>query len=212
MHEELQNINQILSGNDFPLSLIQTQIGQKLDEIFIERSNTKVSSAEKATLYIPMFYEGYKSLYIKKSLSTLLKKFYPQVSGRFLFKTKRTIGHLFRYKDAIPTDLQSLVVYSYVCSSCMEEYIGSTVRQLSIRRREHAGRSYRTNLPYRDPPPSAIRDHSRSNEHPIVEQAFSIVQRCSDRTELLTVESLVAYQRKPKICKRERPAILHCFT
>ena len=43
----------------------------------------------------------------------------------------------FSYKDLIPNDLKSLLVYEFFCASCSSSYIGETCHHFKTRIEEH---------------------------------------------------------------------------
>ena len=49
------------------------------------------------------------------------------------FKTK----NFFSYKDPIPNDLKSFLVYIFTCASCSSSYIGETCHHFKTRTDEH---------------------------------------------------------------------------
>ena len=81
----------------------------------------------------------------------------------------------FKFKDAVPKELQASIVYNYKCDSCNASYIGKTKRHLRSRIFEHFGKSVRTNNPISKPPFSAIRNHAHDNNHPMSIDSFSVL-------------------------------------
>ena len=56
-----------------------------------------------------------------------------------MFKNKVRLGSNFPFKDRIPNDLISGVVYKFQCGLCSEFYYGECVRHLNVRIGEHIG-------------------------------------------------------------------------
>ena len=54
-----------------------------------------------------------------------------------MFKNKTRLGSNFCFKDQIPKDLTSGVVYKFQCGLCNESYHGECVRHLNVKIREH---------------------------------------------------------------------------
>ena len=154
---------------------------------------------------------GKKSFNIKKQVGKFIREFYPQLSIRVTFKSKHIIKNRFKFKDTIPKDLQSCVVYGYTCRCCKATYIGKSKRQYRVRIFEHLGRSIRTNRQLTKPPFSAIRQHSEESDHPIHIDSFSILAGRANTMELCVVESLLSYRDKPTLCNNERSVELLCF-
>ena len=119
------------------------------------------------------------------------------------FKSSNSIGSHFRFKDVIPDHLCSNIVYLFTCRSCQATYIGSTVRNLSIRIFEHKGRSYRTNKIVTNPSLSHIREHSHEKDHCFSHDDFSILFRARDSVELRIAESLLIKKMKPELNRTE---------
>ena len=142
----------------------------------------------------------------------LLQELYPQVHLRVIIKPQKIMKNLFMFKDRVPKELQSSVVYKYVCSCCNASYIGKSKRQFQVRAFEHLGRSIRTNRVLEKPAFSAIRDHSHQQDHPLSLDSFSILasSRSSDM-ELLILESLFSIREKPNMNNNERSLELLCF-
>ena len=58
-----------------------------------------------------------------------------------MFRSKTRLGNKSRFKDRIPKDLTSSVVYKFQCGHCAEYYYGKYVRNLKVRIGEHIGTS-----------------------------------------------------------------------
>ena len=56
-----------------------------------------------------------------------------------VFKCQARLSNSFHYKDPIPKDLISGVVYKFQCGLCNESYYGESIRHLDIRSGEHIG-------------------------------------------------------------------------
>ena len=153
---------------------------------------------------------GKSSFGFKNKLCRLLKEFYPQLNVRVIFKPNRTIRGFFGFKDKVPKELQSSVVYKYSCC-CNATYYGRSKRQLQARIFQHLGRSVRTNRPLSSPPFSAIRQHSEAEDHPINKDSFSVLSSRSNEMELDIVETLYILKDKPSLCNNERSVNLLCF-
>ena len=140
-----------------------------------------------------------------------MNEFYPQINVRIVFRLSRTIQSFFKFKDVVPLELQSSVIYKYKCNCCNAMYIGRSKRHLSARIFQHKGRSIRTNRMLSNPPFSAIRNHSESADHPILNESFSVLSCRRQEMELNIVESLYIMQEKPSLCNNERSSELLCF-
>ena len=75
-----------------------------------------------------------------------------------MFKSQNKLAKAFRFKDRIPKELTSGVVYKFQCELCNESYYGQCVRHLNVRIEEHIGISPLTEKKVK-PKRSAVRDH-----------------------------------------------------
>ena len=58
---------------------------------------------------------------------------------QIVFKSQRKLANVFRFKDRLPFDLVSGVVYKYTCGRCSSSHYGETDRHLKVRSGEHIG-------------------------------------------------------------------------
>ena len=201
----------MLLNNGFPLKFTDTAIGKTLDKLINNRSKVTVPTVPRRLIYFPISYTGKHSLNVRNKLSKLLREFYPQCLIRVIFKPEKTIHNMFRFKDMIPTDLTSSVVYQYTCDSCKATYIGKTKRHLKTRIHEHKGRSVRTGKLITAPLHSAIREHSHEADHPIKDNNFTILASGSSDTDLLILESIFQSVERPTLGGCESSTPLLCF-
>ena len=115
---------------------------------------------------------------------------------KFIHTNSFKISSFFHYKDRLPSELRSSVVYCFTCSSCRAEYIGSTLRAFKVRYDEHVGQSSRTGRPLQSPPHSAVRDHSSKCNCNFSQENFKILDTCQP-FNLRILESLHIASRKP---------------
>ena len=54
-----------------------------------------------------------------------------------VFKRQNKLGNAFHFKDRIPKELASGVVYEFQCGHCNESYYAECVSRLNVRIREH---------------------------------------------------------------------------
>ena len=104
---------------------------------------------------------------------------------------------------------RSSTIYSYVCTHCDAQYVGSMARTLFVRSSEHSGKSHRTGLPVSCPKHSAIRSHTEQVCNAAVSNAaFSIVDSASNDLDLRILESIYIHDRKPIL--NEKKVLLIC--
>ena len=84
-------------------------------------------------------YLGIISLQTRTKLQQALKGVLNCCKLEIVFKCQARLSNSFRYKDPIPKDLISGVVYKFQCGLCNESYYGESIRHLDIRSGEHIG-------------------------------------------------------------------------
>ena len=196
-HEEITFLNTFFKNNNFPLHIVSNQVRSFLNYKCNQKS--PVPTVPRDVKYIKLPFYGHTSYKIRKELLNTLKHAYPAINFRIIFNNTFTIGSLFKFKDEIPTMLQSNVCYKYECSGCNAGYIGSTIRNLHTRICEHIGISNRTLYPLSTPAHSKIREHSEQTDHPIEKTNFTIIGRNSDSLSLRIAESLHIKLLKPEL-------------
>ena len=92
---------------------------------------------------------------LKRSLKKILNYCKLQTE----FKNKTRLGNNFHFKDQIPKDLTSGVVYKFQCELCRETYYGECMRYLNVRIGEHNGISTLTRKVKNKPKNSSVADH-----------------------------------------------------
>ena len=98
------------------------------------------------------------SSYLKRKLPSFIRNSLPQCTIKVILKSTNHLSSLFRFKDVIPKELRSHLVYKFSCSSCNTTYHGKTERHLNVRSGEHIGLSPLTGNRVACKP-SAISDH-----------------------------------------------------
>ena len=121
-------------------------------------------------------------------------RIYPQISFKFSFKNNFTIKSIFNYKDRMPAELCSRIIYKFECESCKDSYIGSTMKQSKVRFCQHLGISPRTNRPT-TVSHSSPRQHCEEKSHPFQLSNYSIIDSANSELELRILESLHILQK-----------------
>ena len=105
----------------------------------------------------------------------------------------------FRFKDRLPKVYQSAVVYRFSCASCGASYVGSTIRNLDSRIKQHLAKSVRTGKFLVKPDPSPIREHSMACDTLVTNACFTILDRASSSFDLRILELLHIIHHNPSL-------------
>ena len=79
---------------------------------------------------------------MKQTRTKIMKSFKGLLNScklQIVFKSQRKLSNVFRFKDRLPFDLVSGVVYKYTCGRCNSNYYGEMDRHLKVRSGEHIG-------------------------------------------------------------------------
>lgn len=152
--DRTRKINNTDSGfnndvNDLIFTLKRNLFPQHLIDNVIEGHNQNTNSStsfqplitepttDKPTIrYFKLPFIGYYSELTNRRLKSLIKRFCIDLEVKLVFSSYK-IKNLFSFKDPIPSELQSCVVYQFTCAGCNSRYIGETSRHLSTRIKEH---------------------------------------------------------------------------
>ena len=107
---------------------------------------------------------GTMSSNLKQKLQTSIRNSLPQCNIKVILKSTNHLSSLFRFKDVIPKELRSRLVYKFSYSRCNATYYGITECHLNVRSGEHIGSSALTGNRVACKP-SAISDHLLLHEH-----------------------------------------------
>ena len=94
---------------------------------------------EKKLLVVVPPYLGSISLQARTKLKKSLKNILNCCKLQIAFKNKTRLDNNFHFKDQIPKDLTSGVVYKFQCRLCNESYYGECMRRLNVRIGEYIG-------------------------------------------------------------------------
>ena len=104
--------------------LIDKVIKKVLDNKFSYKQNQLKGKSDVNYFKLP--YIGNLSHHIKNKLSELSKEFCKEYFNIKLVFNSLKIKNYFAYKDPIPNNLKSFLVYKLTCASCSSSYIGET--------------------------------------------------------------------------------------
>ena len=136
-HREVIHLMEILRKNTFPIKLVDNCIKNFLNKTFL---NTPVTlTVKKKELFIVLPYLGNLPLSLRTRLQNSIKKNLPFCKIKVIFKSTTHLSNFFRFKDKVPFNLRSNVVYKFSCGRCNATYYGKTCQHLSIRVGEDSG-------------------------------------------------------------------------
>ena len=184
-------------NNSYPSDFFERQVLKFLYKI--RQSPAELITVERKQIFLSFPYFGPSSFELSKKLTKILSHSYPQIEFNFCFKNNFSIKSLFKYKDSLPDELCSNIIYKFSCGTCQGSYIGSTTKQSRIRFFQHLGMSPRTNRPVSCPTHSSPKNHCHNNNHPFSINQFQIIDTANNELDLRILESLYINQEKPNL-------------
>ena len=112
-----ENIQSNLNKNAYPSFLIDQVIKEYLNYKFSTKQNQSKDTTS-GVHYFKLPHIGNLSHHIKNKLSKLCKEFCKENFSIKLVFNSFKIENYFSYKDPIPDDLKSFLVYKFTCASC----------------------------------------------------------------------------------------------
>ena len=149
-------LTDVFKNNGYPENFINNCFKVFLDNKY--RIQEKVITVPKKTLFLVLPYLGPLSLQTRTKLRKSVKGILNCCKLQIVFKIQNKLAKAFRFKDRIPKELTSGIVYKFHCGLCNESYYGEYVRHLNVRIGEHIGISPLTRKKFK-PEGSAVSDH-----------------------------------------------------
>lgn len=106
---ELRTLQLYFTNNRFPLHFVENVIKKTLNDIWTPK--LQVPSVPKKPIYLKLPFIGRESYSVKRRLSSLLEKFYPQLNFKLILSPSLEIYSFFKCIDKLTLSLVSSVIY-----------------------------------------------------------------------------------------------------
>ena len=202
-----------LPSNGYPLHFIEKHIGSMLRKLYKPFDHVECDNYDvpKSIVYFSTYFLGDVSKTMARDMRSLLSEYYPQIHLRILYKSCNTIGSRFSFKDKIPKECLSNLIYKYTCERCKAFYIGKTELQLRCRISQHVGVSPRTGDEINPKAASDVRDHCLKCRVKVKNENFTILDRIHEKSGILFLESQHQKNKKPSIGIQQQSTPLLCY-
>ena len=143
-HNDIENIKSNLIKKAYPLFLIDKVIKKYLG--YKCSSNQNQLKDKSDVNFFKLSYIGNLSNHIKNKLSKLCNEFCKEnVNIKLVFNSFKIKNYVV-YKDKIPNDLKSFLVYNFTCASCSSNCIGKTYRHFKTRIEERIKKDSKSHI------------------------------------------------------------------
>ena len=197
-HLEINKLKSILLFNGYPQRFIDICVKKFLLKIHNKDVIENEKEDDKTILTLSLPFLGNMSLKMKKNLNKIIKENIPNCKFRIIFSSKRRIRNYFQFKDKIPYDLQSHLVYKIMCDKCNLVYYGLCERHSKVRFFDHLGLSIYTGKPIKGVE-TAMKKHCHDENHEISVHSFTTIAREENSFKLRIKESLLIKRDTPKL-------------
>ena len=223
-HSDFSNLRKHLLLNGFPDGMISKCVDKVLSKFHVNNNNgsnpgpdiidnqdthTNVNSSVEIRMFLP--YMGPASGFLKRKIHSLVKRFYPKIVLKIIFRRGFKLENLFNKKDKFPPSCRSGVVYFVPCTGCglSGAYMGKTINSLYERfYLSPNGHLVPANTE------SALVNHVISSKNPQCGYKFDdvkIIENCKTDEQLGYMESILLTHDKPNLNTQERSVILGLF-
>ena len=209
-HKEVERLRGILARNSYPLEFIDQCIAAFLNK----RHKKPVHTVEKRQQMIILPYLGKLSLEIRNRLRKHVNKHVSNCKLMVIFRSQRRLKSMFRFKDTIPLQLQSYILYRYTCGVCNNSYVGKTERHCHIRWCEHLKiQPFRGGASKNKQKPTAVNLHATTTEHEATYDDFEVIgrERSRNNFHLKVKESLLIKKLAPELNDQDSSIPLMLF-
>ena len=208
-HQELSFLKNVFLQNGYPTSFIDKCFKAFLGQLHLKKP--EVATVEKRTLTLVLPFLGELSLQTRTKIEKVLKKTLQCCKIQTVFKSQRNLSNIFSFKDRLPYDLVSCVVYKFQCGKSNFSYYGESDRHLKVRSGEHIGISPLTFKKVKPSVESSVRDHLLfCNLEPSFYD-FTILAHGTNKFLLEIKESLLFKRDIPELNKNISSASLYLF-
>ena len=125
-HNEWSFLKDKFLRNRYPASSVDKCVKIFLNKIYLKRH--QILTVEKKFLTLVLPHLGELSLHTRAKLHKALKRTLCCCIISIFFKSQRNLSNVFRFKDRLPYDLVSRVVYKFECERWDSFYYSETAR------------------------------------------------------------------------------------
>ena len=180
-----------------------------LDNVHLVKE--KVPTVERKRLLLVLPYLGVIFLQTRTKQQQALKGVLNCCKLEIAFKYQTKLFNSFQFKDPIPKDFMSGVVYKFQCGFCNESYYGESIRHLDTRSGQHIGMSPLTGKKIKPINNSAVRDHLLHCNYLPSFDSLSILAHGNKKFLLEIKEGLLIMKDKPSLNRNISSTPLYLF-
>ena len=144
------------------------------------------------------------SLALRTRLQNSINKNLPFCKIKVIFKSTTRLSNFFRFKEKVPFNLRSNVVYRFSCGRCNATYYGETCRHFNVRVSELSGISPLNGKKSKARKTNAVKDHMLFCNHIVSFDDFKILTSSNSEFHLKIKESLLISRHKTGLNRNKK--------
>ena len=113
-HLEVGQLRQIFKCNNYAVGLIDQCVKTFLNKIYVPKRILITVPKKDVLIVLPFL--GQFSLNLRSRLYNCFNKTLPQCNIKVIFQSKNRLSNIFRFKDSIPKELRSHIVYKLIAT------------------------------------------------------------------------------------------------
>ena len=203
-HNDIENIKSNLIKNAYPPFLINKVIKKYLDHKFSCNQNQLKDTPDLTFITLNYHISATFHIISKINFRKFCKEFCKENADIKLVFDSFKIKNYFSYKDPIPGDLESFLVYKFTCASCSSSYIGETCCHFKTRIEEHIKKDNKSHIFKHLQSTATCFDSYNS-------LCFKIIDKANSKLDLNIKEALHINWRKPDLNAQQNHLIPSAF-
>ena len=145
---EIGKLRKFMRKNEYPSNFLDKHIKLFFEKKFSKKSSVENYNVPKKVIKINLPFMGKDSLIIRTKLTSIVRNYFPMCKLQISLNSTCRLGNFFRFKDKIPMNARSLILYKFLCNGCNSIYLGKSKRHYLVRVFEHLGVSLATGKHY----------------------------------------------------------------
>ena len=123
-HLELKNLRDILEKYSYSTGIIEQSIKSFLNKFYVPKK--VIPTVSKKELFVVFSILKTMSSNLKQKIKTYFKYSLPQWKTKIILKSTNLLSSCFHFRDVLPKQLQSHIVYKFLWGNCNITYYGKT--------------------------------------------------------------------------------------
>ena len=145
---EIGKLRKFMRKNEYPSNFLDKHVKLFFDKVFSKKTSMDNYDVPRKVVKINLPFMGTDSLRLRTKLTNIVRNYFPMCKVQISLNAGCRLGNFFRFKDKVPLNVRSLILYKFSCGGCNSIYLGKSKRHYLVRVFEHLGISLATGKRY----------------------------------------------------------------